>query len=106
MMDPKGKFIAIKGGGGGIGAALARRFALAGAAHIVIADRDNAAARSIADEIGGGAQMVDVADADALLDLVDDCSRICGPIDVLGSNAGFLPLDPDFDDPPQTPDVI
>ncbi|MFN9497065.1 MAG: SDR family NAD(P)-dependent oxidoreductase [Erythrobacteraceae bacterium] len=105
-MDPKGKLIAITGGGGGIGAALARRFALAGAAHIVIADRDIAAARSVADEIGGSAQMVDVADAGALLDLVDDCSRTYGPIDIFCSNAGFLPLDPDFDDPQQTTDVI
>ena len=50
-MELAGKLIVITGGAGGIGSALARRFAAEGAAGVVVADRDVAGATRVAEEI-------------------------------------------------------
>lgn len=80
--------VVITGGGSGIGAAMARRFAREGARAIVVADRDADAARSVADEIGGIALTVDVTREDDLRELVSQTRQRCGPIDLFCSNAG------------------
>lgn len=80
--------VVITGGGSGIGAAMARRFAREGARAIVVADRDTDAARLVADEIGGIALTVDVTREQDLCELVSQTRQRCGPIDLFCSNAG------------------
>lgn len=89
-MDIKGKNIVVTGGGGGIGAALCRRFAREGAASVIIADVDGEAAGRVADEIGGTAIACDVADEKEVVALIDDTERTIGPIDLFCSNAGIM----------------
>jgi NAD(P)-dependent dehydrogenase (short-subunit alcohol dehydrogenase family) len=79
----------VTGGGSGIGAALARRFAAEGAQRVVVVDRDEAGARAVADEVGGVAEQVDVTDSRAVKDLVDRTLARDGRIDLFCSNAGI-----------------
>ncbi|HEX4247990.1 MAG TPA: SDR family NAD(P)-dependent oxidoreductase, partial [Pseudonocardia sp.] len=60
-----GQCAVVTGGGRGIGAGIARRLAAEGA-HVTIADIDLAPAASVAEEIGGMAVRLDVADPDAV----------------------------------------
>lgn len=78
----------VTGGGGGIGAALCRRFAAEGARGVVVADRDADAARRVAAEIGGLAVTVDVAVEAEIVELVKKATAAYGPIDLFCSNAG------------------
>jgi NAD(P)-dependent dehydrogenase (short-subunit alcohol dehydrogenase family) len=80
-----GTVCVVTGGGSGIGAALCRRLADAGAARVVVVDRAWDAARAVADEIGGEPAGADVTDPAAIAELVD---RI-GVIDLFASNAGI-----------------
>jgi NAD(P)-dependent dehydrogenase (short-subunit alcohol dehydrogenase family) len=80
-----GAVVVITGGGSGIGAALARRFAANDAQRVVVVDRDAASAHAVAREIGGVAEQLDVTDAAAVQALVERT----GPIDVFCSNAGI-----------------
>ena len=61
-MDVGGKVVVITGGGSGIGAALARRFAAEGAEALVVADLNPDAASAVAGELGavGSAAPLDV----------------------------------------------
>lgn len=77
----------VTGGGHGIGRALCKRLARKGAT-VVVADREAGAATSVAADIGGIAQVIDVGDEAALLALVEDVERDVGPIDLFVSNAG------------------
>ena len=79
----------ITGGGSGIGAALARRFAAEGAAEIVVVDRDLSAAVAVADEVGGVPELVDVTDPAAVNGLVERTLARSGQIDIFCSNAGI-----------------
>jgi NAD(P)-dependent dehydrogenase (short-subunit alcohol dehydrogenase family) len=79
----------VTGGGGGIGAALCRRFAAEGARGVVVADRDADAARSVAAEFGGLAVAADVAVEADVVRLVDLATAEFGPIDLFCSNAGI-----------------
>jgi NAD(P)-dependent dehydrogenase (short-subunit alcohol dehydrogenase family) len=89
-MQVRDKVIVVTGGGGGIGAALCRRFAAEGARGIAVADRDEERARTVAGEIGGLAVRTDVGvEADIQLLVVQATERF-GPIDLFCSNAGIL----------------
>lgn len=77
----------VTGGGHGIGRAVCRRYARDGA-RVVVADLDSDAAGNVAEEIGGLARAVDVADEAAVEALVDKVERDLGPIDLFVSNAG------------------
>jgi 3-hydroxybutyrate dehydrogenase len=56
---------AVTGGGSGIGAGCARALRAAGA-EVAVLDIDARAARTVADEVGGTAHQLDVAEADAV----------------------------------------
>jgi NAD(P)-dependent dehydrogenase (short-subunit alcohol dehydrogenase family) len=84
-----GKTIVVTGGANGIGRALCQRFAAEGARAIVVADLDGAAAKQVADEIGGMAIETDVARESDVARLVMQATSDAGPIDLFCSNAGI-----------------
>ncbi|MGA0601118.1 SDR family oxidoreductase [Caulobacter sp. KR2-114] len=94
-MDVAGKVIVVTGGADGIGAALCRRFAQAGAARVVVADINGAGAAAVAQAIGGEAVTLDVRDGAAIAALVADLEARFGRIDLFCSNAGVGGGDPD-----------
>lgn len=81
-----GRRAVVTGGGAGIGAACARALAAEGA-HVVVADRDEAAATAVAEEIDGEAWVVDLDDTRALDGLALEA-------DVLVNNAGIQVVRP------------
>ena len=85
-----GAVAVITGGAGGIGRALAQRFAADGARAVVIADLDTDAAASVAaalpvESLGIG---LDVTDEIAVRAAIDAIEERFGPIDLYCSNAG------------------
>ncbi|MHC5907242.1 SDR family oxidoreductase [Streptomyces sp. S6] len=78
----RGAGVVVTGGGGGIGAALARRFAAEGA-RVVVNDLDGARAKAVADEIGATA----VA-GDASVVVEEAREALGGTIDIYCANAG------------------
>ncbi|WP_026380624.1 SDR family NAD(P)-dependent oxidoreductase [Afifella pfennigii] len=106
MRGLEGKVVVVTGGAGGIGSETCRRFAEAGAA-VAVLDRDEAAARTLAERIAGTgasgvAVGVDLTDLPATQAAVAEVEEALGPIDVLINNAGwdvftpFLKSEPDF----------
>jgi NAD(P)-dependent dehydrogenase (short-subunit alcohol dehydrogenase family) len=88
-MDVKDSVVVVTGGASGIGAALARRSHADGARTVVVVDRELAAAQTVADEIGGVAEGVDVADQAAVSAMVGRILEREGQIDLFCSNAGM-----------------
>lgn len=80
----------ITGGAGGLGRAMAVRFAREGA-RVVIADLDLAAAEELAAELPGDALAVqtDITEPDDVERLVGTTVRETGSVDVLVNNAGI-----------------
>ncbi|EQD84499.1 short-subunit dehydrogenase [Saccharopolyspora erythraea NRRL 2338] len=79
--------VVVTGGGNGIGAAMARKFAAQGA-HVVVADLDAGAAGRVADDVGGLAVGGDAASEEGVRRLVDAALDRYGRIDVFCANAG------------------
>jgi NAD(P)-dependent dehydrogenase (short-subunit alcohol dehydrogenase family) len=88
----EGKVCVITGAGGGMGADAAVRFAEEGA-HVVVADVDGAAAERVAEEVGGLAVQVDVADEESVAAMYARAVERFGGIGVLYNNAGISPAD-------------
>ena len=88
-MIPDVSVAVVTGGAHGIGLALCRRLARDGI-KVVIADLDEAAATTLANEIGGEAVSVDVGDETAMATMIDDVETSVGPIDLFVSNAGVV----------------
>src|SRR3954451_3168430 len=84
--------VVVTGAGGGIGAALARRFA-AGGARVVVNDLDAGRAEAVADEIGGTA-----VPGDASAIVADARDALGGTVDVYCANAGVAFGGPDVAD--------
>ncbi|MDU0366955.1 3-hydroxybutyrate dehydrogenase [Microbacterium sp. KSW4-17] len=92
-IDLSGRRALVTGGAGGIGAAIARAFAEAGA-EVTVADLHVEGAKALADEIGGRAWGVDLSDTAALADLELD-------VDILVNNAGIQHVSPIEDFAPE-----
>ncbi len=87
-MEARGRHIVITGGAGGIGRALARRFAEEQPSHLVVADRDLDGARAVAEPLDAQAVELDAGREDSVRALVDAARDAGGPIDIFISNAG------------------
>jgi NAD(P)-dependent dehydrogenase (short-subunit alcohol dehydrogenase family) len=85
------KVVVVTGAAGGIGAALAGRFAQEGAAGVVVSDVDGEGAAKVAASIGDRAIAVrtDVTDAAQVAELVAAAESAFGPVDLFCSNAGI-----------------
>lgn len=83
-----GSAVVITGGGNGIGAAMARKFAGLGA-RVVLADVDTEAVQRVAAEVGGLAVPGDAASEDGVRALVDAALGEHGRIDLFCANAGI-----------------
>jgi len=88
-MQVTGKVVVVTGGGNGIGKALCEAFHEAGAARVVVADIDPAAARAVATPIGGAAFKCDVGKEKDILHVIEETEHQFGPIALFCSNAGI-----------------
>ncbi|HJW40682.1 MAG TPA: SDR family NAD(P)-dependent oxidoreductase [Rhizomicrobium sp.] len=88
-MDIRGKIVVVTGAASGIGRALARRFAQAGAKCVVCSDINGDGAAATAKEIGGVAFTTDVAKEADIQTLIETVEKERGPIDLFFSNAGI-----------------
>lgn len=86
MSELSGKTALVTGGGSGIGAACARELAARGA-HVTVADIDETAAKTVADEIDGTTWAVDLLDVESLEGLALES-------DILVNNAGIQSINP------------
>lgn len=89
-----GRAVLVTGGGGGLGAALSRRFAEEGAA-VAVTDLRAEAAEQVAAEIraSGGAALalgLDVAEEQGWAAAADRVAHAFGRLDVLVNNAGMI----------------
>ena len=87
-MEASGRVVVVTGGGSGIGAALCRAFAGAGAEAVVVADIDKPAAMAVAAEVGGIAAATDVTRESDVRELVQRTVDGRGRVDIYCSNAG------------------
>nr|QQZ49263.1 SDR family NAD(P)-dependent oxidoreductase [Phenylobacterium glaciei] len=99
----KGKIVVVTGAAEGIGAALARRFAAEGAAHVAVVDRNAEGAQAVAAEIGGTAYTVDVSDGAQVATMVAAVEAAHGRIDLFCANAGVGDGDPDRENAVSSP---
>jgi len=100
-LDLTGKIVVITGASRGIGAETARRMAAAGANVVVNYHTSDAAADAVVRDIGerAVAMRADVADSNAVKQLVDDVVARFGKIDILVNNAAVFEYNPfDGDD--------
>jgi len=93
MRGLKDKVIVVTGGGGGMGAAICRRFTEEGA-KLALFDVNEGAARKVAGELKCDAERVhveavDITDLAAVEAAVERTEKALGPIDVLVNNAGW-----------------
>jgi NAD(P)-dependent dehydrogenase (short-subunit alcohol dehydrogenase family) len=98
-VDLKDKVVVVTGGGSGIGAGMARRFAEEGTSGLVIADIDLDAAAVVAAETGGVAVLTDVSDAESNRLLIEGTEDRFGPIDLFCANAGIGVVGDEQSDP-------
>ncbi len=86
-----GKVAIVTGGAQGLGAAIARRFAQEGAS-VMVADRDEAGADTVAASFGGRglARRVDVTSERDVAAVVSDTVTELGRVDIMVNNAGVL----------------
>jgi short-subunit dehydrogenase len=86
-MDLHGRRVLVTGASRGIGEALARSFATAGAKLALVA-RSEGPLKALATEVGGVAFPTDLTDGNATAHLIERVESDGGPVDVLINNAG------------------
>ena len=91
-MELQGKIAVVTGAASGIGKGLAERFHAEGAEHVVVVDRDEGGAMTVAESVGGTGIACDVTDEAAIRSIVEATERDIGPIGLLVSNAGYVTL--------------
>ena len=92
MTALRGRVAVVTGGGGGIGSAICRRLAVAGARLIITYHRDQAKAEAAAASLSGGGHLViqsAVDDSRAQAQLAQSIRESCGRLDILVNNAGI-----------------
>jgi 3-oxoacyl-[acyl-carrier protein] reductase len=89
VFELDGQTAIVTGGATGIGEAIARRLAAAGAA-VAVADLDPAGARAVADSLSGAFPVqMDIAKSDSVRTAVAEVLAHRGRIDILVNNAGI-----------------
>ncbi len=79
--------VLVTGAAGGIGSAIARRFAKEGA-RVLVTDREQSGLSALADEIGATAICGDISNAEGCRTIIAEA--VCdGPLDTLCNNAGI-----------------
>ena len=96
-MRLEGETAIVTGAGSGFGAGIARIFAREGA-QVMVADINATAALAIADEIGGIACTVDVANGASVAAMAKAAHDAWGRIDILVNNAGITHLPQPMED--------
>ena len=84
-----GRVVLVTGAAQGIGRVYAKRL-LAEGARVVVADIDGPGALDTAAEIGALGVQVDVANAESVARMVEQCVTECGGVDVLVNNAAVF----------------
>ncbi len=87
------RHVLITGGGSGIGAAIASRFAAANW-QVTITGRGLSRLQKVADEIGAQALQMDVTDQSSVQSAFKAARETFGPVDVLVNNAGVAKAGP------------
>jgi NAD(P)-dependent dehydrogenase (short-subunit alcohol dehydrogenase family) len=88
-MKVNDKVCVVTGAAGGIGEAIARRYAKEGAKGVVVADMDAGRLQKVANDIKGIAVACDVAKEAEVRHLIAQAEKTYGPVDVFFSNAGI-----------------
>jgi len=102
MNDPKflaGKVALVTGSTSGIGLAIARALAGAGATVMLNGFGDTDAIARLQEELGAAYDCADLTDPAAIEAMMARCSRELGPIDILVNNAGMQHVAPVDDFP-------
>jgi NAD(P)-dependent dehydrogenase (short-subunit alcohol dehydrogenase family) len=86
-MEPEGRVALVTGAAMGIGFAIAKSLADAGA-HVVLADRDAEAGKRAAADVCGLFVRADVSEDDELRRMIETAERFGGGLDILVNNAG------------------
>ncbi|MEM8768561.1 MAG: SDR family NAD(P)-dependent oxidoreductase [Pseudomonadota bacterium] len=96
MQRLAGKTALITGAARGLGAAIATRFAEAGAL-VIVNDLSLSAAEATAERLGGHALAADVADSSSVAAMFDQVRELTGELHILVNNAGISGLEGDND---------
>ncbi len=92
MGELRGQVALVTGGGGGIGSAICRRLALAGAQLVITYHSDQGKARAVANSLAGGNHLIircPVDDGEAQERLARAIAEKYGRLDILVNNAGI-----------------
>lgn len=90
-MRLQGKTAIVTGAGSGFGAGIVRKFASEGA-HVLVADINADAAKTIATEINGTPCTVDVSHGQSVQEMIDAAIASFGHVDIVVNNAGVTHL--------------